>query len=76
MEAVVSVDGTGKPSRKEAGKPKPYVSKAPKDTKVKKEEPVAPPKKKKDMVWPSSLVSVHPMISEVHLESPRLELKP
>lgn len=72
-EALAKADAIGKPSKKETGKPKPYVPKA-KDTKVKKEEAVALPKKKKDMAWPSSLVSVHPTISVVHLESPRLEL--
>ena len=73
-EAVAKSDAIGKPPKKETGKPKPYVPKA-KDTKVKKEEPVAAPKKKKEMAWPSSLVSGHPTISVVHLESPRLELK-
>ena len=43
-EAVAKVDAIGKPQKKETSKPKPYVPKA-KDTKVKKEEPVAPPKK-------------------------------
>jgi hypothetical protein len=73
-EAVAKSDAIGKPPKKETGKPKPYVPKA-KDTKVKKEEPVVvSKKKKKDMAWPSSLVSGHPTISVVHLESSRLEL--
>lgn len=72
-EGPAKADAIMKPQKKEAGKPKPYVPKA-KDTKVKKEEPVPAPKKKKDMAWPSSLVSAHPTISVVHLESPILEL--